>query len=44
MTIILTQVINHATAHSAQVMVMLTQVGTEPPDLQGWSCFEELDG
>jgi uncharacterized damage-inducible protein DinB len=41
-TIILTQAINHATEHRAQIMVMLTQLGIEPPDLQGWSYFDEL--
>lgn len=42
-SIILTQVINHATEHRAQVMVMLTQLGIEPPDLQGWTYFDELE-
>ncbi|MBW7884165.1 MAG: DinB family protein [Caldilineaceae bacterium] len=42
-TIILTQVINHATEHRAQVMVMMTQLGVEPPDLQSWSYFDEMD-
>jgi uncharacterized damage-inducible protein DinB len=42
-TIILTQVINHATEHRAQVMVLLTQLGIEPPDLQGWTYFDELE-
>jgi uncharacterized damage-inducible protein DinB len=41
-SIILTQVINHATEHRAQIMVILTQLGIEPPDLQGWSYFDEL--
>jgi uncharacterized damage-inducible protein DinB len=42
-SIILTQVINHATEHRAQIMVMLTQLGIEPPDLQSWSYFDELE-
>jgi uncharacterized damage-inducible protein DinB len=42
-TIILTQVINHATEHRAQIMVTLTQLGIEPPDLQSWAYFDELD-
>lgn len=42
-TIILTQVINHATEHRAQVMVILTQLGIEPPDLDSWSYFDELE-
>jgi uncharacterized damage-inducible protein DinB len=41
-TIILTQVINHATEHRAQIMAIMTQLGIEPPDLQGWSYFDEL--
>ena len=42
-TVILTQVINHATEHRAQIMVMVTQLGIEPPDLQSWSYFDELE-
>jgi uncharacterized damage-inducible protein DinB len=42
-TIILTQVINHATEHREQVKTILTQLGIEPPDLQGWAYFDELD-
>ncbi len=41
-TIILTQVINHATEHREQVKAILTQLGIEPPDLQSWSYFDEL--
>jgi uncharacterized damage-inducible protein DinB len=40
--IILTQVINHATEHRAQIMAIMTQLGIEPPDLQSWSYFDEL--
>jgi len=42
-TIILTQVINHATEHRAQIMAILTQLGIEPPDLQSWQYFDELE-
>lgn len=42
-TIILTQVINHATEHRAQIMATMTQLGIQPPDLQGWSYFDELE-
>ena len=42
-SIILTQVINHATEHRAQIMALLTQLGIEPPDLQSWSYFDELE-
>ena len=40
-TIILTQAINHATEHRAQVMAILTQLGIQPPELDGWTYFEE---
>ncbi len=40
--ILLTQVINHATEHRAQVMATMTQLGIEPPDLQAWPYFDEL--
>jgi uncharacterized damage-inducible protein DinB len=36
-TIILTQVINHATEHREQIKGIMTQMGVEPPDLQAWS-------
>jgi uncharacterized damage-inducible protein DinB len=42
-TIILTQAINHATEHRAQIMAILTQLGIQPPDLDGWTYFDELD-
>ena len=42
-TILLIQVINHATEHRSQIMATLTQIGVEPPDLQGWQYFDELD-
>ncbi|NQS91265.1 MAG: DUF664 domain-containing protein, partial [Chloroflexi bacterium] len=32
-TIILTQMINHATEHRSQIMATLTQLGIQPPDL-----------
>lgn len=38
--VILTQAINHATEHRAQIMVILTQLGVQPPDLDSWSYFE----
>jgi uncharacterized damage-inducible protein DinB len=41
--IILTQVINHATEHRAQVMAIMTQLGIEPPDLQGWAYFDDWE-
>jgi uncharacterized damage-inducible protein DinB len=38
-TVLLTQVINHATEHRAQIMAILTQLGVEPPELSGWEYF-----
>jgi uncharacterized damage-inducible protein DinB len=42
-TILLTQVINHATEHREQIKATLTELGIEPPDLQGWQYFDEMD-
>jgi uncharacterized damage-inducible protein DinB len=42
-TILLTQAINHATEHRAQIMAILTQLGIQPPDLDSWSYFDELE-
>jgi uncharacterized damage-inducible protein DinB len=42
-TVILTQVINHATEHRTQIMAILTQLGIQPPELDSWSYFDELD-
>ena len=41
--VILTQVINHATEHRAQIMVMITQLGIQPPELDGWAFFDDVD-
>jgi len=40
--LILTQAINHATEHRAQIMVILTQLGLEPPDVSGWAFSQEF--
>jgi uncharacterized damage-inducible protein DinB len=40
-SLILTQAINHATEHRAQIMTILTQQGIQPPDLSGWSYMVE---
>jgi uncharacterized damage-inducible protein DinB len=42
-TILLTQAINHATEHRAQIMAILTQLGIQPPELDSWSYFGELE-
>jgi uncharacterized damage-inducible protein DinB len=39
--ILLTQAINHATEHRSQIMTILTQLGIEPPELDGWTYFED---
>jgi uncharacterized damage-inducible protein DinB len=41
LTILLTQAINHATEHRAQIMATLTQIGVEPPSLDAWTYFGE---
>lgn len=41
-TIILNQVINHATEHRSQIMSIMTQLGIEPPDVSSWTYFDEL--
>lgn len=41
-TIFLTQVINHATEHRAQIMAIMTQLGIQPPDLDAWTYFDQL--
>lgn len=43
-TVLLTQAVNHATEHRAQVMALLTQLGIEPPELSGWEFFAALNG
>jgi uncharacterized damage-inducible protein DinB len=42
-TIILTQAINHATEHRAQIMTILTQLGIQPRELDSWTYFAELE-
>jgi uncharacterized damage-inducible protein DinB len=41
-TIILTQVINHATEHRSQIMAILTKLGIQPPELDSWSYYDQL--
>lgn len=40
-TILLTQAINHATEHRAQIMAIMTQLGIQSPELDGWTYFDE---
>jgi uncharacterized damage-inducible protein DinB len=39
--LILTQAINHATEHRTQIKVLLTTLGVEHPDLDGWDYGQE---
>jgi uncharacterized damage-inducible protein DinB len=41
-TVILTQVINHATEHRAQIMAIMTELGIEPPNLDSWTYFDAM--
>jgi uncharacterized damage-inducible protein DinB len=41
--VILTQVINHATEHRAQIIAIMTQIGVEPPELSSWAYFDERE-
>ena len=42
-TILMTQAINHATEHRAQIMVIMTQLGIQPPDLDAWTYFDKQE-
>ena len=42
-TILLPQAINHATEHRAQIMAILPQLGIQPPELDSWSYFDEME-
>jgi uncharacterized damage-inducible protein DinB len=42
-SILVTQAINHATEHRAQIMTTLTHLGVEPPDIDGWAYFDSLN-
>ncbi len=39
----LIQAINHATEHRSQIATILTQLGIQPPELDGWAYHDELD-
>jgi uncharacterized damage-inducible protein DinB len=40
-SLLLLQAINHGTEHRSQVATMLTQLGVEPPGMDGWAYFLE---
>jgi uncharacterized damage-inducible protein DinB len=37
----LVQAINHGTEHRSQIATILTQLGVQPPEMDGWTYFEE---
>ncbi len=39
--LLLLQAINHGTEHRSQIATILTQLGIEPPNMDGWSYFTE---
>lgn len=43
-SVVLVQVINHATEHRSQAATILTQLGIEPPPVDGWNFGEFGDG
>jgi uncharacterized damage-inducible protein DinB len=42
-TILLTQALQHAAEHREQIKAIMTEIGIEPPDLQGWEFFDAAD-
>ena len=38
-SLILLQAINHGTEHRSQISTILTQIGVEPPEMDGWTFF-----
>lgn len=40
-SVLLVQAINHGTEHRAQILVTLTEIGIEPPSLDGWTWAAE---
>ena len=39
-SLFLVQAINHGTEHRSQVATILTQLGIEPPEMDGWAYFD----
>ena len=38
-SLFLLQAVNHGTEHRSQVATILTQLGVEPPEMDGWTYF-----
>ena len=39
----LLQAVNHGTEHRSQVATIMTQLGVEPPEMDGWTYFFASD-
>jgi uncharacterized damage-inducible protein DinB len=39
-SLVLLQAVNHGTEHRSQVATILTELGVEPPEMDGWTYFE----
>jgi uncharacterized damage-inducible protein DinB len=39
-SLFLLQAVNHGTEHRSQVATILTQLGVEPPNMDGWTYIE----
>ena len=39
-SLLLIQAVNHGTEHRSQVATILTQLGIEPPEMDGWTYFD----
>jgi uncharacterized damage-inducible protein DinB len=42
-SLFLLQAVNHGTEHRSQVATILTQLGVEPPEMDGWTYFFDSD-
>ncbi|MBT8214289.1 MAG: hypothetical protein KJP12_03620 [Acidimicrobiia bacterium] len=42
-SLFLVQALNHATEHRSQIATILTQLGVEPPPMDGWTFFFDGD-
>ena len=38
-SLLLLQAVNHGTEHRSQIATVLTQLGIEPPEMDGWTYF-----
>lgn len=40
--LVLLQIVNHATEHRGQIATILTQIGVQPPSVDGWTYHETV--